>query len=209
MCLESKLNTSVTKNSPDHESRRQQVEDTVDWLVSRAQLLWEYIAPHPVIETHPGLTLLGVITLALYWILGTPIADLVNFFSRLATAGEVIWAWVLPDVVQSIFLEHPVIHLIAFLFAIGVVLHVRNHGISHIFTEELVPLVEGVFSGIERAFDVASGAIAKRVVENRDVIRDVVINVVSSWIFWVLVALGIVGASFNGLLDVLGALPLP
>lgn len=195
--------------SSDHEERRQGDEDIHGWLLCRVQRLWEYIAPHPAIEAHPALSLLGLIAIGLYWVFDTPLVDARVLLSSLTTIGEAIWAWALPAPVQSIFLQYPAIHLFAILSVIGVVIHIRNQGIGHVITDEVVPLVESVSTAIGKTIGLAVGKLAEAAVGNKDVIKDILINVISSWIFWVLVALGIVGTFFSGLLDVLGSLPFP
>lgn len=199
----------MAKSSSDHEERHEPSREIVELSIHRMRLVWEYIAPHPALESHPVLSLIGVLSLGAYWVFGTPYADALVFILRLKAAGEAIWAWALPMPVQTILLKYPTIHLIAILLVIGVVIHIRNKGISHVILNEVVPGAGSVISVLGGTIVFALEAFAGAINENKGAIRDIVVNVISSWIFWVLVALGIVGASFSGIIDVLDSLPLP
>ncbi|SFT04713.1 hypothetical protein [Halostagnicola kamekurae] len=165
--------------------------------LERVRNIWEEISPHPVIASHPILTLAGIIAAGIYWYTGTPIEDLLYYLSIVVSLIEALWNWVMPSVAQSLFANYPGLRLIAVLAIIGLWLRTRDKGVEHVVAEDIGPAVGSVLGAIGKIPVVVVGGLASTISENRGFISDILSGLISSFIFKALIAVGTVGAAIT------------
>lgn len=158
---------------------------------------WEELSPHPVIEMHPLLTIATVLLAAIYWVIGTPLLDILSFLRVGVTLLEVLWNWVLPTGIQSLFASYSGLRVIFVLGVIGFFVRARDKGVEHLLTEDIGPAVKTVLGGLAKIPVLIFGALVTAISENDEIIAEIVSGVISSLIFKALVVLGLVGALFT------------
>lgn len=166
--------------------------------VNRFHEIWDDVAPHPVVGHHPLLSIIGTAILlvcgSLYWYLGTPIDDIVYQISVFVSLFEAIWKWAIPTTIQSIFRTFPVVRLTFVLVIIALGSRAYNQGVGHLITEDIGKAASSLFSAIGNVPVILIGGLSSLISENREFLSDILSGLISSVIFKILIALGIVGA---------------
>lgn len=178
-------------NRTDKETRRWSLSDG---QLERIRDIWEVIAPHPTVADHPFLSIALTIGTVLYWYLGSPIVDFFAHLSTLVSLLQAIWDWALPATVQTLFRTYPGARLVFLLLFAGLAYRVHNQGAGYVVNEDIAPAVSSLGTVIVKIPIVVTGGIASVVAENREFISDILSGLISSLIFKVLIALGVVGA---------------
>lgn len=158
---------------------------------------WEGLSPHPVIEMHPLLTIATVLLAAIYWVIGTPLLDILSFLRVGVTLSEVLWNWVLPTPIQSLFASYSGLRVIFVLGVLGFFIRARDKGIEYLLTEDIGAAVKTILGGLATIPVLIFGALVTATSNNDEIIKEIVSGVVSSLIFKALVVLGLVGALFS------------
>lgn len=158
---------------------------------------WEELSPHPVIELHPLLTIATALVATIYWVIGTPLLDLLSFLKRGITLSEAVWNWILPTAVQSLFASYSGLRVIFVLGVLGLFVRARDKGVGHLLTKDIGPAVKTVLGGLAKIPVIVLSALGTVISDNDELIADIVSGVISSLIFKALVVLGLVGALFT------------